>query len=471
MVEAFVGKEDFRRGVASYLKKFSYGNAAAEDFWTEVTRVSGKPVDRIMASYVDKPGVPVLRVASRCAGSNTELTIRQERFAGAPKAAPAAQTWVLPVCAKSGAANAKCEVITQPAQTLSLPGCAADLFVNQGSVGYFVTEYTPAEVRSLSQRAESTLTPAERVGFIGDEWWMVRSGRHDIGAFLDLSANLAGDTTAAVVEAITSRLGFTAEDLVPTAVRPKFAQWTRGRFGPVLADLGLPEPSDDELAQSRWAALAELVGISGEDRQVQQRARELAATLIAKPASLPATVTPAVLHVAAYGGDAALYEQYLGRLKALASQPEDYYVYFNALPYFRDPALVNRTLAFAVSPEVRTQDTGTLIAGVMRRPWGREAAWTFVTRQWPKLVDRLGVFQGIPAIVNATGSFCTAAAAADVRRFFAAHPIPSAERTLQQAIERIESCAAVKARQSPALVAWLNQSGTKVPSGGRQQAR
>ena len=312
-----------------------------------------------------------------------------------------------------------------------------------------MTEYTPATVRSLSEKAESALTPAERIGLLGDEWWMVRSGRHDIGVFLDLSAQLAGDTTAAVVDTITSRLGFTADELVPTAVRPKFDQWTRARFGPVLAELGVPGPSDDELKQSRWAALAELVGMSGEDRQFQQRARELAATLIANPASLPPTAAPAVLHVAAYGGDAGLYDQYLGRLKTLASQPEDYYVYFNALPYFRDPALVNRTLAFAVSPEVRTQDTGALIAGVMRRPWGRDAAWTFVKRQWPKLVERLGLFQGIPTIVNATGSFCTAAAAADVKRFFADHPIPSAERTVRQAIERIESCAAVKARQSP----------------------
>ena len=181
-----------------------------------------------------------------------------------------------------------------------------------------------------------------------------------------------------------------------------------------------------------------------------------------EPASLPSTIAPAVLHVAAYGGDGVLYDEYLNRLKALGSQPEDYYVYFNALPYFHDPALVNRTLAFAISPEVRTQDTGTLIGGVLSHPWGRDAAWSFVTREWPKLTERLGVFQGLPAIAGATGNFCSAAAATEVKQFFAAHPVPSAERTVRQAIERIENCAAMKAKQSPALTSWLGtQPGSR----------
>ena len=48
MIEAFVGPRRSARASSSYLKKYAYGNAAGEDFWTEMTRVTGKPVDRIM---------------------------------------------------------------------------------------------------------------------------------------------------------------------------------------------------------------------------------------------------------------------------------------------------------------------------------------------------------------------------------------------------------------------------------------
>jgi hypothetical protein len=42
-----------------------------------------------------------------------------------------------------------------------------------------------------------------------------------------------------------------------------------------------------------------------------------------------------------------------------------------------------------------------------------------------------------------------------VRQFFASHPVPSSERTLQQAIERIEVCAALAQRQSAPMSAWV----------------
>ena len=67
-------------------------------------------------------------------------------------------------------------------------------------------------------------------------------------------------------------------------------------------------------------------------------------------------------------------------------------------------------------------------AGVLSHPWGRDAAWSFVTREWSTLTKRLGVFMGLPNIVGATGNFCSAAAATNVKQFFAAHPVPSAER-------------------------------------------
>jgi hypothetical protein len=291
---------------------------------------------------------------------------------------------------------------------------------------------------------------------------MVRSTRHGIDLFLDLAGDLAADPTPAIVDSITGRVAFTADELAAAAAQPQMAQWIRRKFGAVLEQSGVPTRQDDEQKQSRWAALTDLVGIRGEDRQVQAAARALASKVMSEPASVPSTIAPVVLRVAAYAGDAALYDQYLTRMKALGSQPEDYYVYFNALPYFRDPALVNRTLAFAMSPDVRTQDTGSLIAGVMSHPWGRDAAWSFVKREWPTLIERLGVFQGVPAVVGATGNFCSAAAAADVKKFFAAHPLPATERTMRQSIERIENCAATKEKQSPALTAWLNtQAGSR----------
>jgi aminopeptidase N len=198
-----------------------------------------------------------------------------------------------------------------------------------------------------------------------------------------------------------------------------------------------------------------LVGVTGNDAALQKLVRALAEQYIAAPSSLPGTLVQSVLRVAAAAGDAALYDWYVAQLDKVASQPEEYYQFFGALAWFQQPALVERTLAFALSDRVRTQDIAQLIAALLAQPGARQAAWHFVKSRWTTLTEKLGTFQGIPAIVSATGNFCSAAEADDVQQFFTKYPVPSANRALRQALERIENCAALAARQSPAFKAWL----------------
>ena len=66
-----------------------------------------------------------------------------------------------------------------------------------------------------------------------------------------------------------------------------------------------------------------------------------------------------------------------------------------------------------------------------------------------------GVFQGVPSIVGSVGAFCSTESAADIKAFFAKNPVPPAARSLQQSIEQIESCAAIRARQSAPFTRWL----------------
>ena len=66
MIESYVSPDVFRRGVNVYLRRFSYGNATAEDFWTALAAASGRPVDKIMPTFVDQAGEPLLTVKSSC---------------------------------------------------------------------------------------------------------------------------------------------------------------------------------------------------------------------------------------------------------------------------------------------------------------------------------------------------------------------------------------------------------------------
>ena len=77
MVENWLGEEVFQRGVHEYLAAHLYGNARAEDFWDAQAKVSGQPVDKVMRSFVEQPGVPEVTLMPSGAG----VSVMQRRYA------------------------------------------------------------------------------------------------------------------------------------------------------------------------------------------------------------------------------------------------------------------------------------------------------------------------------------------------------------------------------------------------------
>ena len=77
MVENWLGPEVFRQGVHNYLAAHLYANATAEDFWNAQTATSKKPVDVVMRSFVDRPGVPLLRFAD---SQPLGIPVTEQRF-------------------------------------------------------------------------------------------------------------------------------------------------------------------------------------------------------------------------------------------------------------------------------------------------------------------------------------------------------------------------------------------------------
>ena len=216
-----------------------------------------------------------------------------------------------------------------------------------------------------------------------------------------------------------------------------------------------PKPGDSDDIHALRGTLLQLLS---SDADLQRQARTLVERYFDDPASLPPTLVSAMLQVAAAGGDAPLYDRYLARMQASLSTPEEYYRYFNALAAFRTPALRARTMELALSKEVRTQDTSILLAQLLTSRSGQDEAWAYIKGHWPAVVDKVGSFQGMPTLAGALAAFCSADKSTDIKAFFDAHPLPEVARTLQQTYERIATCIAVDARQSPAFTRWLAES-------------
>jgi len=95
---------------------------------------------------------------------------------------------------------------------------------------------------------------------------------------------------------------------------------------------------------------------------------------------------------------------------------------------------------------------------VMDSPAGEKLAWNFVRSHWDKIQKIMGGYN-TGGLVSTTGSFCDAGMRDQVKQFFMEHPVPAAERSLRQALERVNYCIDLRNQQSPALASWLQRNG------------
>jgi aminopeptidase N len=461
MIEEWVGEQGFQKGVNAYIEKFQYGNARAEDFWTTLTAATGKPVDRVMATFVDRPGLPLIALDLRCADGRGRAVLSQERYFRDPtqqKAAGTAQLWQIPVCLRSPSGDAHCELLQERRKEVSFDSCPAWVVGNAGARGYYRAAAPPAMVRTMAEKIE-TLSAAERMAVLSDEWALVLSGRHDVGTFLDLTSGFRDERTASVVTTFASLLATIDDEFATSATRSAYRAWVGKLIAPALADVGLiARAGDSDDVKSLRATVVTVAGETARDPQVMAKSRPLVLQELDKPGSIEPTLLEVLIHLAAIDGDAALYDRYLAKVEA-AGDPEEHDRYMYALTSFANPILVRRTMDLALSDMVRSQDAKFVVAALLRNSDTRRLAWQLTRERWSEIQKKTGEFVGNTVIVSALGGFCDTASAAEIRTFFTTHKVPDAERTLQQSIERIQSCAATAAIQGPKLTEWLKQPG------------
>ena len=459
MLEFYLGPETFRAGVSKYLKQHAYGNATADDFWTTLAKVSNKPVDKIMPTFVKQPGVPMVSLKTQCSGNATTVAVAQQRyfFNRATFDAGNDQLWQIPVCMKAmqagGKTVEKCELLTKKEDTFTLPGCASWVLANAGN-GYYRSAYEPAAVQALARDAESALTPQERIFLLTDTWAAVRVGRQPVGDFLTLGEGLRSDRTDAVLGLLFNEVNFIGRYLVTESDRESYQAWVRNLLTPIAQEVGWePKPGESDSQKNLRANLLQVLGGTGRDPEALAEARKLMEQELNNPSSVESSLANSAFGLAAANGDTALYDKLMMGTKN-AKTPELYLLYLFTLADFSDPQHLQHTLDYAISPQVRSQDTLNLLGAVMANPAGQTLAWDFVRSHWTEVEKAGGPFASANVVIN-TGGFCDAKMRDEVNDFFSAHKVAAAERAFRQSMEKIGNCVDLKSQQSSQLASWL----------------
>jgi aminopeptidase N/puromycin-sensitive aminopeptidase len=457
MVEHWLGPDVFRQGVHNYLAAHLYANATAEDFWNAQTATSHQPVDKVMSSFVEKPGVPLLTFADKQPAGEP---VSQKRFFLDPptggdkrdqeQATSVSRGWVIPVCLKTGGAP-KCQLVNADTAAVPMPAGAPFFYANADDKGYFRTAYSPAQLKTISAAAETQLSVPERIGYIGDRWALTRAGQGSVGDFLDLALALKQDPNSAILDStlgdinqIRSRIASDSQE-----DRDKLDAVIRAQYDPVFVALG-PKPTSYDAQQIH----TQLFGALGEagDQAVLTQARQITDDLLSGK-KVDTDLVDVSVALAATTGDADFYDRILA-VGQRSTDPGFQMEALQILTRFRNPSLVVRTLEYATSGQVRNQDSWILIAIELNQRETRGIAWPWVQAHWDKVAAQLTTSSGAQ-LVSATGSFCSVEDRNQVASFFATHKVEAAERSLAKALDSIDACVRLKQTQEPKLRAWL----------------
>ena len=446
MLEQFLGPETFRKGLQNYLSAHKYGNACTEDLWKALDDASGQPVISLMDSWVKQTGFPIIHVNVEREGTSVQMNLSQERFLydhllGADKDPT---LWQVPIKVRRAGSEEVDSFLMQAREvTRSLgPGTSAIrdewIKVNTGQAGFYRVNYPPDGWIQLRSAVESlALPPTDRLGLESDAYALMRAGFISAELFLEIVEVYGGETDATVWGNLSADLRGFETLIADERYLDQFYAYAGELYRGVVERVGWDaRPGEGHLDALLRSTVLGRSGSYGE-AEVIQEAQSRFQRYLKEPDSLHPDLRGVVFGLVAQEGDRSTYDT-LWDLEKQATLHEEKMRLLGALARPKRKELLEETLERSLSQDVRSQDSVLVISVVSANRHGRDLAWEFIKDSWAELDRRYG--KGgfmIMRLVATTGAFTSLDKADEVETFFRTHPVPSAQRTVQQSLESI----------------------------------
>lgn len=466
MLEQYLGRETFRKGISHYLRTHAYGNTETTDLWDALETTSGEPVRTMMNTWIRQRGHPVVTVDA--GPEESALTLRQQRFLYDGTESP--ELWLVPLCLRAsvgGSVQRQRLLLDGPEQIVSFDGPVDWVVANDGASGFYRIHYSPALLRSLIDRGLGELCePLERFDLLTDTWAGVVAGTVDLSDLVSIVRALSQDDDADVWAALYSLMSLLGS-LTGGQDRDAVEAFAREIAAGPWEKLGwTPRPGEDPRTGTTRARVLSVLGLLGQDTNVREEAadrvqRFLSGTVVHPDGRreghggfglVPDVVGTSLRIFVAAGGDrewSLVAEQYRHN-----DNPQEKLRFLYALAETSHAELVQRTLSLAGGEEVRAQDAPFLLGAVLAHPGSTRAAWAWIESNWLLLNQRftpqlmLRVFEALQSVGDAQVS-------EEVRAFCAQQEMKFSGPRLDQILERLDVNVALAARLKGTMAATL----------------
>ncbi|KAI6205137.1 Aminopeptidase [Aphelenchoides besseyi] len=186
MLYRYLGPAKFREGLRIYVKRFQYSNAVTTDLWAALSEASGEDVGKLMTSWTQQMGFPVVSVSEEKSGDKKRrLTLKQTRFLS--DGTTDDTRWLIPITifTKSGVSTKL--LLTEREQTVELENVPDDDWIKLNSElsGFYRVQYTDEMLKRLMEAVSAgQLNELDRFNLANDLYALVKAGRVPAAQFL-----------------------------------------------------------------------------------------------------------------------------------------------------------------------------------------------------------------------------------------------------------------------------------------------
>jgi len=409
MIEGYIGKDTFQRGVRQYLSNYAYSNATGNDLWNMLETTSNKKVQTIMSGWIRQPGYPMLTVEA----NGRELTLRQERFFISNSSEKGA--WPMPITLEING-ESQSIFMDSTEETIQTQAPISSLRVNLDRTGFYLVRYVGCE----DLLWKSKLSPIDQWGIVFDAFAFLLSGRMQFPDYLTLLKRFTSRSEYLPTHEISDQLSF-----LNTIAQERICDFSKTFH---RSQLELIHEKTDENTKVLREALANRLTLVDD-----LYSKELAANF-EKYDTVPPDMKQAV--ALAYARSIEDYDRLLTAYRNSDSD-QDKIRLLTAMTAFKRAALVYQTLDFTLTKEVKRQDTRLVLTTAVGNPDARDITWKWLRENIDKLKER---YAGTGTL---SGTFLTIipilgiSRIGEVNEFFAHQKIPDAEVGISAGLEKL----------------------------------
>ncbi|UXI21652.1 26S proteasome non-ATPase regulatory subunit 1 [Sarcoptes scabiei] len=232
MLYYYIGDEAFRKGMNLYLSRHSYKNTQTEDLWDALEEASKKPIRRIMSTWTQQKGYPIIKAELK-SEDKMRLFLQQKKFnaSGKMSESDSKMLWANPVqiVTKRNQNNPGLEILLETKEdALEIEPLDSNewLKLNSQAIGTYRVQYDDELLKRLLGVIENlSINPVDRLNILDDLYSMTLCGHTSSDKLLNALGSFQNESNFAVWSVINQIFGKYNQLLFGTNFYPKFVEF------------------------------------------------------------------------------------------------------------------------------------------------------------------------------------------------------------------------------------------------------